>query len=208
MAIVLEANYAKKLGLPGYSSHQYAVSIRTELTDLAQAGPESDRLYLLLQEAVDRSLQHTGFLPAAASPTSTPTNPHPNSNGAIMPDSWRCSDKQRELIEKLQGEHDLDSAEIEDLALDLFGVPPCRLDRLQASGLIDELFERYGSSGGSSSSRRSRSRSNGNGNGNGHGPASSAQRPDLGGLATQVRRVSSNGGAHRQHPHHGGGHAA
>jgi hypothetical protein len=34
MALVLEANYAKKLGLPGYSSHQYSVSIRTELTDL------------------------------------------------------------------------------------------------------------------------------------------------------------------------------
>ena len=30
MAIVLEANYAKKLGLPNYSSHQYCVTIRTE----------------------------------------------------------------------------------------------------------------------------------------------------------------------------------
>ena len=31
MAIVLEANYAKKLGLPNFSSHQYSVTIRTEL---------------------------------------------------------------------------------------------------------------------------------------------------------------------------------
>ena len=31
MAIILEANYSKKLGLPGYSSHQYAVTVRTEL---------------------------------------------------------------------------------------------------------------------------------------------------------------------------------
>lgn len=28
MAIVLEANYAKKLGLPNYSSHQYSVTNR------------------------------------------------------------------------------------------------------------------------------------------------------------------------------------
>ena len=37
MAITLEANYAKKRGLPNYSSHQYCVTIRTELTDLSQA---------------------------------------------------------------------------------------------------------------------------------------------------------------------------
>ena len=34
MAITLEANYSKKLGLPGYSSHQYSVTVRTELSDL------------------------------------------------------------------------------------------------------------------------------------------------------------------------------
>jgi hypothetical protein len=38
MAIQLEANYSKKLGLPGYSSHQYSVTIRTELGDIKQAG--------------------------------------------------------------------------------------------------------------------------------------------------------------------------
>jgi len=36
MAATIECNYAKKIGLPGYSSHQYSVSIRTEVTDLAQ----------------------------------------------------------------------------------------------------------------------------------------------------------------------------
>jgi hypothetical protein len=34
MVITLEANYAKKLGLPNFSSHQYSVTIRTELTDI------------------------------------------------------------------------------------------------------------------------------------------------------------------------------
>ena len=35
MAIALEANYAKKLGLPNYSSHQYSVTSRTEVTELS-----------------------------------------------------------------------------------------------------------------------------------------------------------------------------
>ncbi len=36
MAIILEAAYSKKLGLPNFSSHSYVVSIRTELSDLTQ----------------------------------------------------------------------------------------------------------------------------------------------------------------------------
>ncbi len=44
MAIVLEANYAKKLGLPNYSLHQYSVMIRTESTDLTKVEAESPRL--------------------------------------------------------------------------------------------------------------------------------------------------------------------
>lgn len=66
MAIVLEANYAKKLGLPNYSSHQYCVTIRTELTDLSQVDVESARLYALLQDAVDREIQEVGFMPDAS----------------------------------------------------------------------------------------------------------------------------------------------
>src|SRR5258707_14302830 len=66
MAIVLEANYAKKLGLPNFSSHQYCVTIRTELTDLSQVEAESARLYALLQNAVDREIQEVGFMPDAS----------------------------------------------------------------------------------------------------------------------------------------------
>ncbi len=64
MAIQLEANYSKKLGLPGYSSHQYSVTIRIELGDIKQVEAESARLYTLLQGCVDRDIQQTGFLPA------------------------------------------------------------------------------------------------------------------------------------------------
>ena len=41
MAITLEANYSKKLGLPGYSSHQYMITLKTELADLSQVDAES-----------------------------------------------------------------------------------------------------------------------------------------------------------------------
>jgi hypothetical protein len=182
MAIVLEANYAKKLGLPGYSSHQYSVSIRTELTDLSQAAEESARLYRLLQDAVDDSIQQPGYLPgdgesepvhngSVTGAVTNRVNRHPapprsgsrsNGNGgthAAANGGWRCSDKQRELIEKIVVERQLDKTEIESLAQDMFGAGVRQLDRLQASGLIDELFERYGGknprrSGGKSSTGR------------------------------------------------------
>lgn len=167
MAIVLEANYAKKLGLPGYSSHQYSVSIRTELTDLSHSAEESAKLYRLLQDAVDDSIQQPGYLPGDGesepvhngSVTGAVTNrvnrhlapprtgSRSNGNGgthAAAKGGWRCSDKQRELIEKIVVERQLDKTEIESLAQDMFGAGVRQLDQLQASGLIDELFERYG----------------------------------------------------------------
>jgi len=63
MALILEANYSKKIGLPNYSSHQFAVTLRTELPDIAKVDAESTRLYRLLQDAVDREMKSVGFLP-------------------------------------------------------------------------------------------------------------------------------------------------
>jgi hypothetical protein len=42
MALVLEANYSKKLGLPGYSSHQFSLTVRAELADVSQVDAESE----------------------------------------------------------------------------------------------------------------------------------------------------------------------
>src|ERR1035437_8138503 len=70
--ITLECNYSKKLGLPGYSSHQFAITLKTEITDLTQVQSESARLYKLLQEGVDSSIKEIGYLP---------TNGNGNSNG-------------------------------------------------------------------------------------------------------------------------------
>ena len=48
MAILLEIHYDKRLGLPGYSSHDFGVSLKTEVTDLDQIRQESERAYQIL----------------------------------------------------------------------------------------------------------------------------------------------------------------
>ena len=109
MAIVLEANYSKKLGLPGYSSHQYSLTVRTELSDLTQVAVESARLHTALQESVDREIQKIGFVPE--------TNPAPaRGNGNGHHDHWNCSPKQKDLILKITDEHKLDKNAVEQLA--------------------------------------------------------------------------------------------
>jgi hypothetical protein len=138
MALVLEANYSKKLGLPGYSSHQYSVTVRTELADLNQVEMESARLYRLLQSSVDREIQQTGFLPNGGS--NHPLNGHTNGNGS---EHWNCSPKQKELILKLVEENQLPKSKVEELAQQLFGAGVKTLNKLQASGLITELTKQF-----------------------------------------------------------------
>ena len=67
MAIKLIANYSKRLGLPGYSSHQFSVSVETELNAAGDITAESERLYQLLQSNVDEQILHTGFVPPGSS---------------------------------------------------------------------------------------------------------------------------------------------
>src|SRR3954463_4259656 len=98
MALVLEANYSKKLGLPGYSSHQYSVTVRTELSDVNQVEVESKRLYSLLQSCVDREIQSTGFLPGQTHNGNGHHNHHSNGTGNGATEDWKCSPKQKELI--------------------------------------------------------------------------------------------------------------
>ena len=149
--ITLECNYSKKLGLPGYSSHQFAITLRTEIADVNQVQAESARLYKLLQDGVDTSIQQVGFLPAA--------NGTGNGNGqrggqvnsrAQTPeqDAWNCSGKQKDLILKIVEEHKLEKAKVEGLAQDRFGKTVKALNKLEASGLIEELLEMTGQSKG------------------------------------------------------------
>jgi hypothetical protein len=150
MAIKLIANYSKRLGLPGYSSHQFSVSVETELHHPDDVAAESGRLYQRLQSTVDEQILHTGFVPPPdyglepanpASPTTTATTPSPR---LARNASWKCSDKQRDLILKLVDEHQLDKAGIEALAIERFGKGVRLLNKMEASGLIDELLEQHG----------------------------------------------------------------
>ena len=51
MAVKLITNYAKRLGLPGYSSHQFLVSVETELPSLDNVRQESARLLRIAAES-------------------------------------------------------------------------------------------------------------------------------------------------------------
>jgi hypothetical protein len=144
MSIHLEANYSKKLGLPGYSSHQYSVTIKTEVNDPNQVQAESNRLYQLLQTCVDSQIQRTGYLPDDRGAT-VPIN-QANGNGGT--ETWACSAKQQALILEIVQEHQLDKNDIEKLAQDRFGKGVKQLNKLEASGLIDELLETHGKQNG------------------------------------------------------------
>ena len=142
MAIILESSYAKKVGLPGYSSHSFSVTIRSEVADLSQVDRESAKLYTILQGSVDREIQEIGFVPeCGGNGTSISRSAQASqSNG----DQWACSDKQRELILKIVDEHRLDKSAVEGLSKDMFHKPVKTLNKLEASGLIEELLEKYG----------------------------------------------------------------
>ena len=66
MAIKLIANYSKRLGLPGYSSHQFEVSIETEIGNTSELDFAAERLYSSLQSAVDAQIKQVGFVPDAS----------------------------------------------------------------------------------------------------------------------------------------------
>ena len=146
MALQLEANYSKKLGLPGYSSHQFSVSLKCELNDISQIQAETSRLYLLLQSSVDRELQQTGFLPTGGEQKQAPANGnghHHHANNNSHSDPWKCSPKQMDLVLKIVDDNRLDKSEIESLAQERFGKGVRALNKLEASGLIQELLEKY-----------------------------------------------------------------
>ena len=155
--LIIEANYSKKLGLPGYSSHQYSITLRAEISDVSQVSAKSQELHGLMQDCVDREIQQTGFLPGSnGNGHSKPhTNGHTNTTGnghqrSVRPaeEPWKCSTKQKDLILKITAENNVDKLQVEQLAQDRFGKGVKNLNKLEASGLIEELIERYPSKNG------------------------------------------------------------
>lgn len=197
MAIKLITTYAKRLGLPGYSSHQFSVTCETELTDLSAVPDQSARLYALLQESVDREMQQTGFVPdydyGEVPPTNGPINGnvHHHAQTPAAPRPWQCSDKQRELISELAGELHLDDDAIDQRSLRLFKRPAHHLSKLAASGLISDLLAEAGSQrvrqGGIGHSK-AHGNGNGNGNGNDTGHGGSSRRVERQPVAAPGRR--------------------
>lgn len=175
MAIKLIANYSKRLGLPGYSSHQFEVSIETEISNTSELPFETERLYGSLQAAVDAQIQQVGFVPdehygtqhpqmpvpgASCSQTTsasfvrqTPPESVPESSVETVP-AWKCSEKQQSLILELAGKAGLDDSALNELATRRFNKVVAMLNRMEASGLIDELMNRSGATSKRSASGR------------------------------------------------------
>ena len=150
MAVKIITNYSKRLGLPGYSSHQFSVSVETELTATENVTTEASRLYQTLQQAVDREMQRTGFVPREdygqleESAQINADAPHKDPTG-LRNKPWKASDKQRELVLKVVQNNSLDLEVVEAISDEMFGhTELADLNKIQMSGLIDELLSRYG----------------------------------------------------------------
>ena len=174
MAVILQMTYMKKLGLPNYSSHSCAVSLTVEIPDVSVAAQESSKLYALLQTAVDNEIQEVGFMPDGT--TYGMNNRQTNGNGhagngnghsgngnhrtaasaSNNDDRWNCTDGQRGFILRIISEGKLNKQDVEEQALQLFGVGVKALDKMQASQLIEELLEKTGKQNGNGQRRWSR----------------------------------------------------
>ena len=162
MAVIIESSYGKTIGLPGYSSHKFCLSVKTEVADLSQVAVEAERVYRIMQTAVDAQMANPGWTPngngenhnkaaqsdgASHAPTNgagaTSTAPANSGQGPNPTLPWCCSPKQRLLIEEIAQRNNVDMAVFFDLSKKRFGKELAQLNKLEASGLIDELLDRY-----------------------------------------------------------------
>jgi hypothetical protein len=105
---------------------------------------------------VDEQMLRTGFVPPGTYGMDPPADSAVSQRNETTPSNvttvanwqrgpaWRCSDKQKDLILKLVDEHQLDKADVETLAVERFGKGVRILNKVEASGLIDELLDTYG----------------------------------------------------------------
>ena len=150
MAILLEIHYDKRLGLPGYSSHDFGVSLKTEVTDLDQIRQESERAYQILQKSVDSQIIHRGYVPEQVN-NSGVTNQEEKDNTSVGIDKndnntekWNCTVRQKDLILNVLERNNLDPQTANELGVELHGKEMDRLTKLQVSGVITELLNRFG----------------------------------------------------------------
>lgn len=162
MAIKLIANYSKRLGLPGYSSHQFEVSIETEIGNTSELDFAAERIYSSLQSAVDAQIRQVGFVPDASYGSGSISGrlrflPYVGSAGFLcaVPGKTSCSpppiirhgivqEKQKQVILSLARKNGMADSALHDLAVLCFGRAVSQLNKLEASTLIKELMESFG----------------------------------------------------------------
>ena len=142
MAILLEFNYGKKLGLPGYSSHNFGVSMKAEVNDPEAIPEEAAKAYSILQESVDSQITNPGFVPSG---NSNAIQVQPNGNNAkTNPDEWNCTVRQKGLLMTILERNNLDPEVVEDLSQEIHGRPMADLGKMQVSAIISEVLDRWG----------------------------------------------------------------
>ncbi len=142
MAILLEFNYGKKLGLPNFSSHNFGVSMKAEVNDPEAIPAEAKRVYGILQESVDSQIANPGFVPSG---NSNATQVQPNGNNAkTNPADWNCTVRQKGLLMTILERNNLDPEVVEDLSQEIHGRPMADLGKMQVSAIISEVLDRWG----------------------------------------------------------------
>lgn len=143
MAILLEFKYDKRLGLPGYSSHDFGVSMKTEVTDVNEIGEESERVNRILQQSVDSQIVHKGYVPEQVN-DSTGSDQDNSKEPEVDPDKWNCTERQKGLLLTILDRNKLDPIVVEDLSREIHGRSMADLGKRQVSAVIGEVLDRWG----------------------------------------------------------------
>lgn len=152
MAVLIKCSVGKTIGLPGYSSYRFDLSADAEVSNLEDVPAEASRAYEMLMSCVDKEMSNnSGWLPGDEDrPQPKPSfqrggtqGPPSGQSPASSSPEWNCSQKQQALIQKLMDEHNIPFAELDELAHQRFRCGLKQLNKMSASGLIDELFSTY-----------------------------------------------------------------
>ena len=143
MAILLEFKYDKRLGLPGYSSHDFGISLKTEVTDVNEIGEESERVYRILQQSVDSQIVHKGYVPEQIN-DSTGSDQDNSKEPNVDPDKWNCTERQKGLLLTILDRNGLEPIVVEDLSREIHGRSMADLGKMQVSAVIGEVLDRWG----------------------------------------------------------------
>ena len=138
MQKIIEATYEKKLCLPNYCNHTFAVTVRQEVPEESDPVSEAAKLYEALQTAVDDKLQAVGFVPdvrAYGHPPQTKVGDNDR-------EKWACTDAQRVGLVDLAKSQKMSGTELNALSKAMFGKSAKQLTPKQATELGFELRKR------------------------------------------------------------------